>query len=137
MPAEPTIAEFRVRYAETDQMGVVYHANYLVWCEIGRTEYLRAQGTSYRVAEDGGVSLAVADASIRYHAPARYDDVIRVTTTLTEVRSRALTFDYEITDAERGTRFATARTLLVSLSPAGRVAPLPVAFLDRLADARG
>ena len=137
MPAaEPTTVEFRVRYAETDQMGVVYHSNYLVWCEIGRTEYLRAYGTSYRAAEESGVSLAVAEATVRYHAPARYDDVIRVTTTLAEVRSRALTFDYEITDAERGTRFASARTLLVSLSPAGRVAPLPAAFLERLGDVR-
>lgn len=135
MSAEPTIAEFRVRYAETDQMGVVYHANYLVWCEIGRTEYLRSRGTSYRDTERAGVRLAVAEAMVRYHAPARYEDVVRVVTTLTEARSRALTFDYVITDAEHGTRFATARTLLVSLGPGGRVAPLPTAFLDELAHA--
>ena len=134
MPAPAVDVEFRVRYAETDQMGVVYHANYLVWCEIGRTEYLRAQGTSYRDVEAGGVTLAVAEASVRYHAPARYHDTIRVVTTLAEARSRALTFDYVVTHAERGTRFVTARTTLVSLTPGGRVAPLPADILDRLRD---
>ena len=135
MPPRATTVEFRVRYAETDQMGVVYHANYLVWCEIGRTEYLREQGTTYRAAEEGGLTLAVAEATVRYHAAARYDDLVRVTTTLTDVRSRALAFDYEITHAERGTRFVSARTLLVSLAPGGRVIPLPAQFLERVAGA--
>jgi acyl-CoA thioester hydrolase len=134
MPPEPTVAEFRVRYAETDQMRVVYHSNYLVWCEIGRTEYLRQRYASYAVVERSGVTLAVAEANIRYHAPARYDDMIRVTTTLSEVRSRALTFDYLITEAERGTRFASARTVLVSLSESGRVVPLPPDFIAQLGD---
>ena len=134
MPPAPTVSEFRVRYAETDQMKVVYHSNYLVWCEIGRTDYLRERYASYAVVERSGVTLAVAEASIRYHAPARYDDLIRVTTTLSEVRSRALTFDYMITDAERGTRFATARTVLVSLSESGRVVPLPTDFVEQLGD---
>jgi acyl-CoA thioester hydrolase len=132
MPPDPTISEFRVRYGETDQMGVVYHANYLVWCEIGRTEYLRARGTSYRTIEESGVRLAVSEASVRYHAPARYDDVVRVTTTLAETRSRAITFEYVITDAEQGTRFATARTTLISLAANGRVSPLPPDLLSRL-----
>ena len=135
MPDEPTISEFRVRYAETDQMGVVYHSNYLVWCEIGRTDYLRTRGTTYRAAEEAGVTLAVAEANIRYHAPARYDDMIRVATTLAQVRSRALTFEYVITTAERGERLATASTLLVSLTPDGRVTPLPPDLLERLYDA--
>lgn len=135
MPPEPTVAELRVRYAETDQMGVVYHSNYLVWCEIGRTEYLRHHYASYSVVEASGVTLAVAEANIRYHAPARYDDIVRVTTTLSEVRSRALTFDYLITHAERGTRFASASTVLVSLSASGRVVPLPADFLTQLGDA--
>src|SRR5256714_11729555 len=83
----------RVRYAETDRMGVVYHANYLAWCEVGRTEYIRSGGMSYREMEARGVPLVVADATIRYHAPARYDDVVRVETTLGDVRSRSVTFD--------------------------------------------
>jgi acyl-CoA thioester hydrolase len=72
------VSEFRVRYAETDQMGVVYHANYLVWCEVGRTDFIRAAGMSYREMEAAGVGLAVSDATMRFHAPARYDDVVRV-----------------------------------------------------------
>ena len=134
MPPEPTVSEFRVRYAETDQMGVVYHSNYLVWCEIGRTDYIREHYASYAVVEANGVTLAVAEANIRYHAPARYDDLVRVTTTLSELRSRALTFDYLITDVARGTRLASARTVLVSLGASGRVAPLPDEFLARLGD---
>ena len=85
------VTELRVRYGETDQMGVVYHANYLVWCEVGRTDFIRTSGMSYRQMEEAGVALAVADASLRFHAPARYDDVVRVETTLTDVRSRSVT----------------------------------------------
>ena len=115
----------RVRYAETDQMGVVYHANYLVWCDIGRTEYLKALGANYAELEKSGTMLAVSEASVRYHAPARYDEPIRVETTLRDVRSRAITFDYLITHAETGVRLATASTVLVSLDRAGRPTKLP------------
>ena len=85
--------ELRVRYAESDQMGVVYHTNYLVWCEIGRTELIRAlTGVSYaKLEEEDGVGLAVAELSIRYHGAARYDNMVRVRTTLTEARSRSVT----------------------------------------------
>src|SRR5437868_15517869 len=83
--------ELRVRYAETDQMGVVYHTNYLIWCEIGRTELIRSMtGTSYAELEAAGVALAVAELSIRYHGAARYDNRIRVRTTLGEARSRSV-----------------------------------------------
>ena len=118
--------EFRVRYPETDQMGVVYHANYLHWCDIGRTEYLRARGATYADLERNGMLLAVAAATLRYHASARYDQMIRVETTLREVRSRALTFDYEIVHAETGTRFVSASTTLVSLDEGGRPVQLPL-----------
>jgi acyl-CoA thioester hydrolase len=105
-------------------MGVVYHAEYLVWCEVGRTDYIRACGLPYSDLERRGTILAVAEASIRYHAPARYDDLIRVETTLTDVRSRAITFEYVIRNAA-GEKLATARTLLVSLDHTGKPAPLP------------
>jgi acyl-CoA thioester hydrolase len=72
--------ELRVRYGETDQMGIVYHPVYLMWCEIGRTEYMRQLGMPYASLEARGTLLAVADASLRYHAPARYDDMIRIET---------------------------------------------------------
>ncbi len=118
--------ELRVRYAESDQMGVVYHANYLVWCEMGRTELIRQMtGASYADLERAGVALAVSEATIRYHGSARYDDRVRVRTTLAEARSRSVTFDYLITNAETGARLASARTVLVSLDGTGRPAVMP------------
>ncbi|MBV6521361.1 MAG: putative esterase [Gemmatimonadaceae bacterium] len=117
--------EFRVRYGETDQMGVVYHAEYLVWCEMGRTEFIRAAGLPYAEMERRGTALAVADASLRYHAPARYDDRIRVRTTLRAVGSRAITFDYAIFNAETGVRLVTARTMLVAIDSQGRASVIP------------
>ena len=121
-----SFTEFRVRYAETDQMGVVYHANYLVWCEIGRTDLIRALGMAYADIERSGTTLAVAEASLRFHASARYDDLIRVETTLADFRSRAITFDYLISNADSGERLASARTLLVSLDHSGRPTKLPL-----------
>ncbi len=133
---ESTI-EFRVRYAETDQMGVVYHANYLIWCEIGRTDLIRQLGTSYADLERGGVSLAVIDASVRYHSAARYDDLIRVRTTVTDVRSRTVTFDYRIEDATTGLRLASATTTLASLNREGKLVELPAQIRRVLEVARG
>jgi acyl-CoA thioester hydrolase len=133
--AEPRTIELRVRYSETDQMGVVYHAEYLVWCEVGRTEFMRTLGVPYAELERQGTSLAVADASIRYLAPARYDDRIRVETTLFAVRSRAVTFDYLIRNADTGERLATARTMLVALDATGRPAPMPTHIRTLLASA--
>jgi len=107
-------------------MGVVYHAEYLVWCEMGRTEFIRSRGMSYAEMERLGVPLAVAEATIRYHAPARYDDRIRVSTTLGRVGSRGMTFDYVIVQADTGQRLVTASTTLVALDPDGRATTLPV-----------
>lgn len=120
--------DVRVRYAETDQMGVVYYANYLVWCEVGRVEFLRANGRSYAHLEAGGVALAVAEARIRYLAPARFDDLVRIETKLTAVRSRAVTFEYVISAMEGGARLATAHTTLVSIDAAGKLTAIPAEF---------
>jgi len=117
--------EFRVRYAETDQMQVVYHANYLVWCEIGRTDLIRRLGTSYADIEKQGIALAVVDAALRYHAAARYEDTIRVRTTLSEARSRSVTFEYTIENAITGVRLVTARTTLASINREGRLVSMP------------
>ena len=125
MTASATISEFRVRYGETDQMGVVYHAHYLVWCEIGRTDHIRRFGMSYAEMERAGLLLAVAEATLRYHASARYDEMVRVTTTLSQVRSRAVTFDYLITNADTGEKLATASTKLVAVDKDGRVTAIP------------
>lgn len=128
--------ELRVRYAETDQMGVVYHANYLVWCEIGRTELIRAvTGVSYAKLEEQGVLLAVAELSIRYHGAARYDNDVRVQTTLTEARSRAVTFEYLITKVGSGDRLASARTVLVSIDADGRPIVMPEDLRRKLSEA--
>ncbi len=117
-------------------MGVVYHTNYLVWCEVGRTDFIRQHGMSYAEMEQQGVALAVSEASMRLHASARYDDMIRVETTLTEIRSRLIVFDYVITRAADGARLATARTSLVSLAPGGRLASIPPAIRAGLERAR-
>ena len=117
--------EFRVRYAETDQMGVVYHTNYLVWCEVGRTDFIRARGMSHAEMERAGVGLAVSEMSARFHAAAKYDDMIRVRTTVAEVRSRGITFDYVITRSADGHRLVSARTALVSIDRTGRPIALP------------
>lgn len=130
--------EFRVRYAETDQMGVVYHANYLVWCEMGRTELIRLRGASYAQLEREGIFLAVADLSVRYHAPARYDDMVRVEAWVEEVRSRTVTFSYQVSRVAEGSapvRLATARTTLVALDHDSRPRTLPAELIARLRDA--
>src|SRR5688572_33097051 len=106
-------------------MGVVYHGNYLVWCEIGRTEHMRQFGGPYRDMEERGVALAVAEASIRYQKAARYDDLIRVETTLADVSSRTVTFDYAFLNADSHDRLATARTTPVSIDTGDRDPTIP------------
>jgi acyl-CoA thioester hydrolase len=124
---EAAASEFRlrVRYAETDRMGVVYHAHYLIWCEAGRTELMRQAGYPYTRMEEKGFSLAVADASLRYHASARYDEEIIVRTTVRRVRSRTVEFDYLVLNAATGTRLVSASTTLICLGPEGGVVAIP------------
>ncbi|MEP7065352.1 MAG: thioesterase family protein [Gemmatimonadota bacterium] len=127
MTAVPeSVTELRVRYAETDQMGVVYHTNYLIWCEIARTDLIRTLGASYRELEERGIRLAVSEASVRYIAAARYDDRIRVETRLTRATSRTLLFDYTILNADSSQRLAIASTTLISLDTSNRVSVLPM-----------
>lgn len=122
---QPHAVEFRVRYAETDRMGVVYHAEYLVWCEVGRTEFIRDRWRSYADLEASGVMLAVAEATVRYHGGARYDDLVRVETRLVELRSRMLRFAYEVRRAVTGERLVSAMTTLVAVDGTGRTVTLP------------
>jgi len=90
-------ARVRVRYAETDQMGVVYHANYLIWFEVGRVEFIRQMGLDYRTMEqEEGALIAVVEAKARYKAPARYDDELLVRTTLAGVRGPIVRFRYAV-----------------------------------------
>ena len=127
---------FRVRYAETDQMGLVHHSVYLVWCEIGRTDFMRELGASYAEIERRGIYLAVADASLRYGTGARYDDLIRVETRVEKLRSRTLTFAYEIgrVEPEPGP-LATASTTLICIDEEGRTKRLPDSIAELFADA--
>ena len=115
----------RVNYSETDQMGVVYHARYLVWLDVARCEHLRRTGTTYADLERRGLRLAVSELRIRYRQPARYDDLVRITTTLTDIRSRSMTFDYLISHVGRGSKLVTASTTLIGLDRDGRIARLP------------
>jgi acyl-CoA thioester hydrolase len=127
-----TLATLRVRYAETDQMGVVYHSNYLIWCEIGRTDYLRELGATYADLEKQGLRLAVADAQLRYHASARYDDLVQIETWIERAQSRALTFGYEIFRIEPTPRqrLVTASTRLIALDANGSLCTLPPDLLE-------
>jgi len=101
----------RVRYAETDQMGVVYHANYLVWMEVGRVEYCRAAGIRYRDMErEDGILLAVVEVNCRYLAPALYDEEVIVRTWIEQAHPRLLRFAYEMMDAATQRVLATGET---------------------------
>ena len=117
--------ELRVRYSETDKMGVVYHSHYLVWCEAGRTELMRQAGYSYARMEERGFMLAVSEAALRFHASARYDDLIVVETSVTRVRSRTVEFDYLVLNAGTRQKLVTASTTLICLGPGGNVVAIP------------
>ncbi|MGA2120180.1 MAG: thioesterase family protein [Bryobacteraceae bacterium] len=112
---DPSETRFRVRYAETDQMGVVYYANYLVWMEIGRVELCKSLGFNYRDMErDDGIYLAVADVACRYRAPARFDDEITVKTWLEDANKRLVVFAYEIRTGDRVLATGSTRHVFVS-----------------------
>lgn len=125
--AAPAISEslVRVNYSETDQMGVVYHARYLVWLDIARTEHLRQSGMSYRDLEAAGLRLAVSNVSIRYRQPARYDDPVRIRCWVREVASRRVDFGYAVEHAEDGRLLATASTSLLALDATMSLTRLP------------
>ena len=116
----------RVRYAETDQMGVAYHANYLVWMEVGRVEFCRASGVVYKEMErEDGILLAVAEAGCRFIAPARYDDEVIVRTTLPEANPRLIRFHYEMLESTSGRLLATGFTRHIFLNREMRPTKLP------------
>jgi acyl-CoA thioester hydrolase len=116
----------RVRYAETDRMGVVYHANYLVWFEIGRTEFCRSRGFNYKdMEENDSAFLVVAESYCRYKAPARYDDELIVRTHITELRRRSVRFGYEVIRASDGVIIAEGETGHVVTDMNNRVISLP------------
>jgi acyl-CoA thioester hydrolase len=133
----PVITPARVRYAETDQMGIVYYANYLVWFEIGRVEVLRAMGLSYHQLEtQHGCILPVVEATCRYRAPARYDDEILIETRPALLRGSVLKFAYRIlrkgADGSDNTLLAEGETVHVVCDPQLNKIPLPEQYVQAL-----
>lgn len=120
----------RVRYAETDQMGVVYHGNYFAWFEVGRVELLRQVGWSYRTLEGDGLSLPVIEATCQYRHPARYDDELEIRTTGRMATALRVEFTYELVRVEDERLLATARTLHVPITRDGRPCRLPAALRE-------
>ena len=131
-------SRLRVRYAETDQMGVVYHANHFIWFEIGRVDLMRQLGFSYRDLErDHGCFIPVVDARCRYKAPARYDDEIIVRTHLRNVRESMIHFGYELVRANDGEVLAEGETMHMILDAKMKAAPLPPSILKAFREAVG
>jgi len=119
----------RVRYAETDRMGVVYYANYLVWFEVGRGAWCRARGFNYRdMEEQEQRGLMVAEATCRYKSPARYEDEILIRTAVSGASDKVIRFCYEIREKETGRLLATGETVHVLVDAAYRPARLPAAY---------
>jgi acyl-CoA thioester hydrolase len=119
-------AVVRVRYGETDQMGVVYHANYLVWFEVGRVELLRALGVEYKRMEmEDDCRIVVADLHCRFHHSAQYDEVLRIRTRIAESRNRLIKFSYEVIRDADGKVLANGETTHVICGSNGRPKMLP------------
>jgi acyl-CoA thioester hydrolase len=125
--------EIRVRYAETDQMGIVHHANYLVWFEAGRSELCRDRGFSYKAMEEEEKSLlVVAESYCRYKSPAYYDDLLLVRTQVAEIRSRSIRFIYEIVRPADSTLVAEGETLHLVTDEDKRVRIIPEIYKELL-----
>lgn len=125
-------ARVRVRYADTDQMGVTYHANYLVWFEVGRTDWLRESGWTYRHMEEAGVSLPVIEVFCQYRQPARYDDELEIQTRATLLTPVRIRFDYDVVRVTDGTVAASGHSVHAALNQAGRPCRLPDRVLQML-----
>jgi acyl-CoA thioester hydrolase len=121
----PQSITVRVRYAETDKMGVVYYANYLVWFEVGRCELLRAIGSSYRELESSGIMLPVIEAHCEYRAPARYDDELQVKTWGELLSPARVEFKYEISRPKDGIVNVVGRTVHAAIDSTGKPCRLP------------
>lgn len=117
--------QVRVRYAETDAMGIVHHSSYIVYFEEGRTHYARERGQPYSIFEASGYYLAVTGVHVRYHKSARYEQLLTLKTWVTEMKSRGLTFEYVIMDNESGDVLVTGSTEHICLNRDGKISRLP------------
>jgi acyl-CoA thioester hydrolase len=130
LPLAVNETRLRVRYAETDKMGVVYHGNYFVWFEVGRVELLRQMGFCYRDMEvEEGICIAVVEAQCRYRAPVRYDEEVVVRTQLLQAKEKVLRFRYALRRAEDNTLLAEAETTHVVTSADMKVSAMPDKYL--------
>jgi len=131
-------ARLRVRYAETDQMGVVYHSNYIIWFEVGRVELLRQLGFTYKVMEsEDKCRIAVVDVKCRFKSPALYDDEVLIRTHLKNVRESLIHFGYEIVRASDGTLLAEGETTHIVVGEDMQKKPLPEKYLGAFKAAVG
>lgn len=131
MSEQPYVASatFNVRYAETDAMGIVHHASYVVWFEEGRSHYMRARGSSYADFERSGFYMAVTEVNARYVRAARYDDRVTVRCWLVAARSRTMIFQYEIVSDASGEMLVTGTTHHICLDKAGQITRIPPQWL--------
>jgi len=120
-----TTSTVRVRYAETDKMGIVYYANYLIWFEIGRTDWLRATGSTYRSMEEDGIQLPVIEAHCEYRQGARYDDDVEIRTSARKLSPVRVQFDYEAVRRPDGAVLATGHTVHATIDRSGRPVRMP------------
>jgi acyl-CoA thioester hydrolase len=130
----PTGAQFRetlirVRFVETDLMGIAHHSSYVIYLEEGRVDFTRQINAPYADLEAAGYSLAVSELSIRYGVPARFDEVIVVRTWIEEAKSRMVTFGYELVEQERKSTLATANVRLICVDKSGQVRRIPENWL--------
>jgi len=125
MAVDSCEVEIRVRYAEADRMGVLHHSRHWVYFEMGRTELLRRQGIVYRDCEEAGVYFVVAKCSARFLAPARYDEVLVLTTRMTKMGAARIDHEYELKRKSDGRLLATAETTLACVNRDGQVMPIP------------
>lgn len=138
--SDPYVGEvkIRVRYAETDQMGVVYHGNHFVWFEVGRVELLRQLGFSYReMEENDGCCIAVVEARCRYKAPVRYDDEVLIRTRLKNVRESLVQFAYELVRENDGVLLAEGETTHVVTDREMRKRAIPGKYVNAFREAMG
>lgn len=130
-------ARFRVRYAETDQMGVVYHSNFIIWMEVGRVELLRALGFTYREMEADGLHLPVVEVKCRFKSPAKYDDLIVVHTRMLNLRNSLIHFGYEIRRAGEETLLAEGESVHIVVGPDMQRRPIPEKYMGIFTKAMG
>lgn len=127
--SEHSDTTLRVRYAETDQMGVVYHSNYYIYFEVGRVEYMRQRGVDYKQMEiEDDTFIVVAESKCRYLRPARYDDVLRIRTRVVSAKRRTIEFGYEVLREKTGELLATGETKHVLCDGKGRAKSLPAKY---------